>query len=418
MCDPPLRRDSDGAVCAVATRSRKALVFDDNPAIGALAVTRLMQLGFEARSVIEKIGFFSALESWCPDLILLDLSLGDTDAIELFGLLSEQNFKGQVVLMSGHTGSVLDHARRIGEGLGITVVGVLEKPFHLRDLRALVANFGVTLAPPLVPQSVQSNHALLRDALANGWLEFCYQPKVELEANCIVGAECLARIYHPEQGILAPGIFLPQASDEDLNELTMRALDAAFRSSVTLHQLGRSLTLSINVSARTFARTGMIDDIKSIRERYSTNLPIILEMTETDLVNDKTAAAMFATRAILHGFQIAIDDFGHGYATFDRLRDMPFTELKLERTMVDGCARDSALRSICQAGAQLAHGFGAKIVAEGVEQPDDLKVIRSLGFDMVQGYIFSRPLPFRDFIKLPTAFSIRPDLVKGIANKR
>lgn len=409
---------SKSAAVAIATRSRRALVFDDNPAIGALAVTQLIELGFEAKSVIEKIAFVAALESWRPELILLDLSLGDTDAVELFGWLKEQKFGGQVILMSGHSGAVLDHARRLGQGSGIAIAGVLEKPFHKRDLRALIANFDVRTASPPAPQSDQPNPTLLRDALANNWLEFWYQPKIELETDSIVGAESLARIRHPEQGILAPGKFLPHASDEDVNELTMRALDAAFRSSTALHRLGRTLIFSINVAARTFVRTGLIDDIKSIRERHSLPLPIILEMTETDLVSDKSAAATFATRAILHGFQIAIDDFGHGYATFDRLHDMPFTELKIERSMVDGCARVPALRSICQAAVQLAHSFGAQAIAEGIEQRDDLDVIRSLSYDMAQGYIFSRPLPFQDFIKLPAAFSIRPYLVKSAAIHR
>jgi EAL domain-containing protein (putative c-di-GMP-specific phosphodiesterase class I) len=381
-------------------------VFDDNPAIGVLAVGRLQQLGFEARSVLGKAAFVASLESWRPDLILLDLSLGDTDAIELFEMLSGRNFRGPVILMSGHSGAVLDHARRLGEGSGIAIAGVLEKPFHQRDLRALIANLDIAAAPPPAPQSDQPSPALLHDALAHDWLEFWYQPKIELETDSVVGAEMLARIRHPERDILVPATFLPHASDEDLNELTMRALDEAFRSSMTLHRQVCPLVFSINVAARTFTRTGLINDIKSIRERHSTNLPIILEMTETDLVNDKVAAATFATRAILHGFQIAIDDFGHGYATFDRLRGMPFTELKLEGTMVNGCARDTALRSICKAAVQLAHGFGATAIAEGLEQPDDLKVVRSLGFDMAQGYIFSRPLPFQDFCKVVAAANL------------
>jgi EAL domain-containing protein (putative c-di-GMP-specific phosphodiesterase class I) len=141
-------------------------------------------------------------------------------------------------------------------------------------------------------------------------------------------------------------------------------------------------------------------------------------MTETDFVNDKIAASAFATRAILHGFEIAIDDFGHGYATLDRLRDLPFTELKLERSMVDGCARDPALRNICKAAVQLAHGFGANAVAEGVERADDLEVVRSLGFDTAQGFIYSQPLPFREFVELPTTFSTRPYAVKDVANRQ
>jgi EAL domain-containing protein (putative c-di-GMP-specific phosphodiesterase class I)/FixJ family two-component response regulator len=420
MLDPDLALScsSNGHDGPVAMESRRALIFDDNPNICTLAVTRLTQLGFEARSVTEKTAFVTAVESSDPELILLDLSLGDTDAVELFGFLNEQNFRGQVILMSGHSGAVLEHARRLGELSGIAIAGVLEKPFHQRDLRALIANLDVAAIRRPVPQRDQANPDLLRHALANDWLEFWYQPKIELKTDCIVGAECLARIRHPEQGILTPATFLKHASDQDLNELTMRALDVALRSSIALDRLGRPLILSINVAARTFVRPGLINDIISIRERHSTNLPIILEMTESDLINDKAAAAAFATRAILHGFQIAIDDFGNGYATFDRLRDMPFTELKIERSMVNGCAHDPALRSICKAAVHLAQGFGVKVIAEGVEQIEDLQVIRSLGFDMAQGYIFSRPLPFQDFLQLPAAFSIRPSLVKDAAVRR
>ena len=243
-----------------------------------------------------------------------------------------------------------------------------------------------------------------------------WRPRPPTRWSC--GAESLARIRHPELGVLEPGAFLQNASDGDMNELTMRALDSALRASVTLNELGRPLDFSINIAACTFVRADLIADIKIIRKRHPACSPITLEMTETDLVGDKVAAAAFATRAILHGFRIAIDDFGHGYATFERLRDMPFTELKIERSMVDGCSHDPALRSICKAAVQLAHGFGAKAIAEGVERADDLQIIRALGFDMVQGYIFSRPLPFAKFIELPTVFSIRPYLVKDAGTGR
>ena len=408
-------RSADGQAGVIATRCRRALVFDDNPAIGALAVSRLIELGFDAKSVVEKTAFVASLVAWRPELILLDLSLGDTDAIEVFGVLSEQRFAGHVILISGHSGAVLEHARRLGEASGIAIAGVLQKPFHQRDLRALVAKLDVVAAPPQALAPDQINPALLRQALANDWLEFWYQPKIELATNSIVGAECLARIRHPELGILAPAAFLQHASDEDLNELTMRAFDASLGRSAAFDLLGRPIAFSVNIAARTFVRMGLINDIKAARDRHPTQLPTILEMTETDLVNDKMAAAAFATRAILHGFEISIDDFGHGYATFDRLRGMPFTELKLERSMVDGCARDPALRRICEAAVQLAHGFGAKAVAEGVEQADDLEVVRSLGFDMAQGYIFSRPLPFENFVQLPATFPTRQQAARGAA---
>ena len=162
MGDPT---DPEGPTDSDAKPSRKALVFDDNPAIGVISVARLNELGFEARSVVAKAAFLEALLSWRPELILLDLSLGDTDAIELFGLLREQNFVGHVILMSGHSGSMLDHARRLGEGAGIAMGGVLEKPFRQRDLSALIGKLDTASKPTPAVNSNEPNPFLLRDAL-------------------------------------------------------------------------------------------------------------------------------------------------------------------------------------------------------------------------------------------------------------
>jgi EAL domain-containing protein (putative c-di-GMP-specific phosphodiesterase class I)/FixJ family two-component response regulator len=398
--------------------SRKALVFDDQPEIGALAVIRLTRLGFDARKVFAKPLFLATVGSWQPDLILLDLSLGDSDAIELFALLKEQKFRGHVILMSGHPRSVLDHARQVGENMGIAIAGVLRKPFIQRDLSALVADLNTVVQRPPSVHPDNANLNLLRDALNHGWLEFWYQPKIDLRTDLIVGAECLARISHPQRGVLAPGAFLKDAADQELYELTTKALDDACQRAGTRQKRGSPLTFSINVAARSFLRKGFLDEFIAIRERHSKNLPIILEVTETDLVDDKIAVQAFATRAVLNGFRISIDDFGHGYATFERLRDMPFTELKLERSMVEGCARDSALRSICKATVELAHGFGAAVIAEGVEREDDLKVVRSLGFDMAQGYYFSRPVPFEDFERLPVVQTMRSSSETGVLVRR
>jgi EAL domain-containing protein (putative c-di-GMP-specific phosphodiesterase class I) len=382
---------------------------DDQADIGALTVIRLSRLGFNAKAVVEESDFLERLEGWHPDLILLDLSLGGTDAIETFASLNEFGFCGHVILMSGHSDLVLDHARRLGELSGIAIAGVLRKPFLQRDLVALVAGLGEKAGRPRLRKPGQAIPTHLRDVMANNWLEFWYQPKVELSAGRIVGAESLARVRHPDRRVLPPSTFLEHASDDELYDLTAKALDDALRCAGVMQQRNRQLVFSINVAARTLARNGLIEDFKAICARHSTILPIILEVTETDLVHDKVAIQSFATRAILHGFQISIDDFGHGYASFERLRDLPFTELKLERSMVNGCARDPALRSICKAAVELAHAFGAMAIAEGVESEDDLNAVRSLGFDLAQGYFFSRPLPFQDFERLPAAF---PNLAK------
>jgi EAL domain-containing protein (putative c-di-GMP-specific phosphodiesterase class I) len=188
-------------------------------------------------------------------------------------------------------------------------------------------------------------------------------------------------------------------------ELLVRSLDDAVRNSHRLSRENRRLSFSINVAGCTLSEPELIDRMRERRAELGPDTSIILEVTESDIVDDHVAAEAFVTRALLHGFEVSIDDFGHGYATFERLRRMPFTELKLERSMVDGCANDRALENICRASARLGHDFGAKVVAEGLEREEDLRMVRALGFDMAQGYLFSRPLPFEQILALPETFA-------------
>lgn len=400
------------------TTARYAIVFDDQVEIAELATRRLEHLGFEVEIAADKAAFVASIDIRHPDLILLDLSLGDTDAIAVFALLQERKYRSPVILMSGHSGTVLDHACRVGKESGIAIAGVLKKPFHQRDLRALVS--GVLDVAPSVPfrqPPDASTPGLLRSALESDSVEFWYQPKIDLRTNQVVGVESLARIRSGDGLILPPAAFLQDASVEDLDQLTLRALAAAYCSAEALLKHGRRLSFSINVAASTFVRETLLDDLMALRKAHSRQIPVTLEVTETELLDDKELARSFATRAILQGFEVSIDDFGHGYATFDRLRAMPFSELKLERAVVDGCAHDLALRSICKAALQLARGFGAKAVAEGVENVDDLAVVRSLGFDVAQGYYFSKPVPFAEFVKLPEAYPPDTSDLDSIASR-
>ncbi len=383
------------------TGARTAIVFDDQAEIADLVVARLAQVGIAAERTSDRTSFLLAVDSLRPDLIFLDLSLGDTDAIEVLGQLHETRFEGQVILMSGHDESILRHTARLGEGLGIAMAGVMRKPFRAETLWSLVAN----LQPPSAPVTVAADRAgdasLARDAIANGWLEFWYQPKVDLATDLTTGAEVLARVRHPERGIVSPAVFLPGASDEDMMALTLQALESACATADLMLTQGRAMAFAVNIAGRTIAEPRLFNDIKKIRGRHASRLPIVLELTETDVLEDQVMAQAFATRAILNGCQVSVDDFGHGYATFDRLRDMPFNELKLDRSIVKGCAADTASRALCRAGIEIARGFNARIVAEGVENAEDLAVVRSLGFDLAQGYFYSPPVPIETFLRLP-----------------
>lgn len=380
--DPP-----PAAAPGPAASGPTALVVDDHADICAVVTAQLRALGIPAEGLGSKQALLDALARRPPELLLLDLSLGETDAVEIFDLLRDRGFRGRIVLMSGHAGSVLEHARRIGERAGVEICGTLRKPFRRSELAEVLASAAGKAAAAAAETPPQAEPGLLRAALAQGWLELWYQPKIDLRTDRIAGMEALARIRHPDRGVIAPGAFLPPAANDELHDLTLAAARAALE---LLAATGSALPVAINLAGRVLQRPGLIEALKALGGGIEQRL--ILEITETDLIGDLAAAEAFATRAVLHGFAVAIDDFGSGYATFDRLRHLPFAELKIERAIVHGCARDPARRRICRAAVELGHEFEAKVVAEGVETTEDLAAVRTLGFDLAQGHLFAPPL--------------------------
>ncbi|WP_172403330.1 EAL domain-containing protein [Ensifer aridi] len=374
----------------------KAVIVDDDQEICELLQFQLQHLGVEARAVTKASDVLDAVKQESPDIVFVDMSLGEADGVDVFHILRDIRFMGALVIVSGHPESVLRHARDVALRLGLDAKAPLKKPFRLQDLRRVLdeassgpsANFPRVLKP--CPEG------LLREGIRKNWLEFWFQPKVELKTGCLTGAECLARIRHPSAGLLFPGQFLPSADDDDLHELTVRAAEAAAKAASLDLGDGVPLRFSINVSTRSM-QPALILQLKKVRDGAVRPVDLILEITESDLGGDSSVCQAFATRAVLHGFNISIDDFGCGYATFERLRRTPFSELKLDRSVVAGCSGDRALRNICVATIQLAHGFDALAVAEGVETQEDAAVLAEIGCDIAQGYLFAPALPLEEF---------------------
>ncbi|ULJ74536.1 EAL domain-containing response regulator [Rhizobium gallicum] len=371
----------------------KAVLIDDDPEVCHLLQVQLQHIGVEARAVTTISDMLDAVRRENPDIVFVDLSLGDADGIDVFHMLRDVRFMGPVIIVSGHPEMVLRHAKDIAFRIGLDAKATLKKPFQLQDLRRVLneaTNGTSTIARVYKPGS----DATLREALQKDWIEFWFQPQVDLKAGHIVGAECLARIRHPTAGLVFPGQFLPTGDDDDLHELTMRAADAAAKAASLDLRDGVPLRFSINVSTHSMKQPGLIFQLKRICADSAIDLT--LEITESDR-SDSSVCRAFATRAVLHGFKISIDDFGSGYATFERLRHTPFSELKLDRSVVNGCSGDRALRNICVATIQLAHGFNAHAVAEGVETPEDAATLAEIGCDIAQGYFFAPALPLEEF---------------------
>jgi EAL domain-containing protein (putative c-di-GMP-specific phosphodiesterase class I) len=377
---------------------RTALVVDDHADVCAMLVDQLRRAGLDASGVVSASELTARLGGAHPDLIVLDLALGETDAIMAFDLLAAAGFRGRTILTSGYQQTILDHARLIGERAGLDIAGVLRKPFRQRDLHALLGEGGAAASRP-DGRRPRSEPGLLEEALDRGWISFVYQPKVALADGRVAGFECLARIRHPERGLLSPATFIDAAEGVALDRLTIHALADAMSCAEAATRAGAPVAVAVNVAGRSLMNETLPDRLLELRRRHAAAPPVTLELTETDRVDDDAAVQEFATRAALHGFRLSIDDFGTGFATFDRLRRMPFHEIKLERSIVAGCSADARQVSICRASIDIARGFGAIAVAEGVEDPADLETVRAIGFDVAQGYIFARPAAFPDALR-------------------
>jgi diguanylate cyclase (GGDEF)-like protein len=240
--------------------------------------------------------------------------------------------------------------------------------------------------------------AELRHALQRDELFLVYQPKVDLADGAINGVEALVRWQHPERGLLPPSEFLPAAELSGVIEpLTAWVLRRAAEDQARWLAGGRPWVVSVNISARNLETPGFADFVAGILAEHG--LPpelMLLEVTETALAGDAETAAQAVRDLAARGIGISVDDFGMGYTSLAQLRGMPLAEIKIDRAFVSDLLTDPESRAIVRSVIELAHGLGSKVTAEGVETPDVADWLASAGCDKAQGYLYSRPVAWKE----------------------
>ncbi len=240
----------------------------------------------------------------------------------------------------------------------------------------------------------------IAEALRNHWFEIWYQPKIDLKRKCLAGAEALARIRHPDFGVLLPGSFLPDVDESSIAELAQHALMATLCDWSMFEQAGFNLHLAINVPVGVLPKLPIAKLVAEYRPKSPRWPGLIVEVTEDQIVRDLALAQKIASQLQVSGIKIAIDDFGAGYSSFSSLRELPFAELKVDRSFVMGCSTDATNAAICQTAIDLAHRFGSAAVAEGIETQADLQALMVMGCDFGQGVLIAPPMPKERFLGL------------------
>ncbi len=380
----PARDPSEAPLC---------FVVDEEPSIRHFLSLIMHGSGIDTQEFADGRSLRKALTGRQPDLICFNVSLEANDAIESIAALGKQGYKSPIQLMSSRGSAVLENIKSIGEQHSLNMLPVLKKPFETAAVQKIINDLKIGM-PPAVATRIG-----LGEALENGWIEFWYQPKINLRKKQLSGAEAFARARHPEYGVLSPNAFMPGAETDAVLELAKFGIVSAVKASANFAKLGLNLKLSVNVPIDALVKL----DIPAILDEHHPppNWPgLIIDVTEEQIVSDLALASEITKKFERYNVKLAIDDFGRGYSSLVRLKNLPFAEMKLDRTFVTDCGTDKVNAPICKTVIDLAHNFGAAAVAIGIEKAADMLALVSMGCDFGQGYLFGQPMPEQRFISL------------------
>lgn len=243
----------------------------------------------------------------------------------------------------------------------------------------------------------------LRLAITNQELLLHYQPQVDLDNGKIIGFEALVRWMSPEYGLISPLMFIPLAEETgliiDIGDFVLRS-SAIFAKK--LQELGyKDLTISVNISVKQMNEKRFVEKILAIVNEFEINpSSIILEITESVLIESFDPIKEKLIRLRKEGFHISLDDFGTGYSSLTYLKLLPIDSLKIDKTFIDDIMTNHMSKGLTNSIIQIAHQLGLSVVAEGVEYEEQYQYLGNNQCDSVQGYYFSKPLPENQVLPL------------------
>lgn len=367
---------------------RQLLILDDDVLVGAFVQRVAESMGLVVCLTSSPGAFYAAYARRDPSDILLDLRLGDGDGVEILRHLAAQQCRARITLLSGLGGRVLSSTKELGVGLGLSLGEALGKPLRTATLRA-------ALEPPMVPSLPPPTAPELAAAIRDGALRLEYQPIIDCASGAVRCVEALVRWKRTTGELIAPDRFIPLA-EADPVLMDALTLDVARRVAAdwrTFGRCGHDLGVALNVSTQNLHNLDLPERLEAIFEPAGLPLErVTLEITETAAMSDPLVSLDILLRLRIKGFNLAVDDFGTGYTSPAMLRRLPYSELKIDRSLVQDVATSPDARAVVRTTVALAASLDLKTVAEGVDCADVLGQLAKLGVTAAQGYLISRPL--------------------------
>ncbi|MEI7759370.1 MAG: EAL domain-containing response regulator [Thermoleophilia bacterium] len=386
--------------------SLRVLLVDDDPFMMDITQELLHQLGVEkiarASCAADALSTIDAAAE-PVQLVMCDLSMPGMDGIECIRHLAEMQFSGAIAILSGADERLVDTVGDLILEHNLRFIGAIKKPLDRATLQTMLLQLATTPSDGdglgdgslamLSPEEI-------RYGLAHGCVEPFFQPKVTVADRRVTGAECLLRWRHPERGLVAPQAVIPVAEEHGLiNELTLVMFTAAVGYLSEWRRRACDMKISVNLSRDDLNSVDLPDVLADLTRQAGIECNhVTLEVTEGILMTHFATSLEVLTRLRLKGFDLSIDDFGTGYSTMETLKQIPFTELKIDRSFVSGADDNPVAHAILESSATLGHTLGMRVVAEGVETQGDWDGVAAVACDEIQGFLVARPMLFEDLL--------------------
>jgi len=373
----------------MADNFNRLLIVEQDAAVVDLVGKVAKDAGYAVASAASSASFAELLESFQPSLVIIEPNLPDADAVELLTSLAARASTANVLLIGSVDERIHAAAHELRASRGLATPVTLEKP--------LVATELGTRLTAMLHRSADLDADDVRRGITSREFVPYYQPKVALvDGGWVVdGVEALARWQHPSCGLVMPTRFIPLAERTGLiAELTSTMLKAALLQVREWQEQGLRLTCAVNLPPSLVTDLTFPDRVAELLADSGVDgSQLVLEITETATIQNPTATMAILTRLRVKRIGLSLDDFGTGYSSLTQLFEMPFNEMKIDKSLVMNVPNSREANTMIASLIELGHNLGLKICAEGVESRGALDMLAKIGCDRCQGYFISRAIP-------------------------